>query len=150
MKVQVIVDGETYAVDLDAAGDIVEVEPGVYSILTESRSLEARVSPHGRGWRIEMNGRLCEAEVIDPRNASRQSRAGLGVGRQNVVAPMPGKIVRILVAVGDLLEAGAGLLVVEAMKMQNELKTARAGRVVELRVKAGDTVAAGDVLVVVE
>jgi biotin carboxyl carrier protein len=63
---------------------------------------------------------------------------------------MPGKIVRVLIEEGAQVEAGAGLVVVEAMKMQNELKSPKAGTVTELRARAGATVNAGDVLVVVE
>jgi biotin carboxyl carrier protein len=63
---------------------------------------------------------------------------------------MPGKVVRVLVQVGDAVEAGQGLVVVEAMKMQNEMKASRPGRVIEIRAHAGDTVSAGDTLAVLE
>jgi len=63
---------------------------------------------------------------------------------------MPGKIVRLLVAVGDQVHAGQGLVVVEAMKMQNEMKASRDGKVTEISVSAGDTVSAGDILVILE
>ena len=67
-----------------------------------------------------------------------------------IVAPMPGKVVRVLVEAGAQVEVGAGIVVVEAMKMQNEMKSPKSGTVVELRVSAGATVNAGDVLAVVE
>jgi biotin carboxyl carrier protein len=67
-----------------------------------------------------------------------------------VLAPMPGKVVRVLVEEGQEVEAGAGLVVVEAMKMQNELKSPKKGTVAELRARPGATVNAGDVLAVVE
>ena len=63
---------------------------------------------------------------------------------------MPGKVVRVLVKVGDAVEAGQGLVVVEAMKMQNEMKASRPGRVIEIRADAGETVGAGDTLLVLE
>jgi biotin carboxyl carrier protein len=63
---------------------------------------------------------------------------------------MPGKVIRVLVNKGDAVEAGQGLVVVEAMKMQNEMKAARPGRVAEVRVQGGDTVGAGETLVVLE
>ena len=63
---------------------------------------------------------------------------------------MPGKVVRVLVAPGDAVEAGQGLIVVEAMKMQNEMKASRAGRVAAVPAKEGATVAAGDVLATIE
>ena len=71
-------------------------------------------------------------------------------GRQNVTAPMPGKVVRLLVADGDSVQAGQGIAVVEAMKMQNEMKAPRSGRVAALAVHEGDTVGAGAVLAVIE
>jgi len=75
---------------------------------------------------------------------------GHDAGRAQVAAPMPGKVVRVLVERGQAVEAGAGLVVVEAMKMQNELKSPKSGTVVELRVEAGATVNAGELLAVIE
>jgi biotin carboxyl carrier protein len=63
---------------------------------------------------------------------------------------MPGRVVRLLVAAGDEVEEGQGVVVIEAMKMQNELKSPKAGRVVRVGTSVGDTVGSGDVLVVVE
>ena len=71
-------------------------------------------------------------------------------GLQTVVAPMPGKIVRVLIAPGDAVETGQGLIVVEAMKMQNEIKATRAGRVLSVAVKEGATVSAGEILATIE
>jgi biotin carboxyl carrier protein len=81
---------------------------------------------------------------------ARGSRASVGSGRQKVAAPMPGKVIRVLVKVGDAVDAGQGLVVVEAMKMQNEMKASHSGRVLEIRASAGATVGAGDTLVVLE
>jgi biotin carboxyl carrier protein len=67
-----------------------------------------------------------------------------------IIAPMPGKVVRVLVSPGDHVEAGAGIVVVEAMKMQNEMKSPKAGRVSALSVQVGATVNGGDVLAVIE
>ncbi len=74
----------------------------------------------------------------------------MGHGRHEVAAPMPGKVVRVLVAVGDAVEQGQGLVVVEAMKMQNEIKSRKAGRVVEVRTKPEAAVTRGAILLVVE
>jgi biotin carboxyl carrier protein len=71
-------------------------------------------------------------------------------GRQSIVAPMPGKVVRILAAAGESVEANQGLLVVEAMKMQNEIRSPKAGKVVEVKVASGEAVNSGQVLLVVE
>ena len=126
--------------------DVEIPEPGVYSVLIEGRSYEARVEETPTALVVVIAGRRFEIEARDPRRFVR-GRPGSGVdGVQAVTAPMPGKVVRVLVAVGDEVSAGQGLLVVEAMKMQNEMKAARAGKVLSLNGAAGATVAAGEVL----
>src|SRR5580700_11282501 len=94
---------------------IVAVEPGVYSVLTNGRSYEARVE-HADGCVIVfIDGHRFEVEIRDPRRWMRHAGKQGAEGRANVVAPMPGKIVRLLVAAGDRVTAGQGLLVIEAM-----------------------------------
>jgi biotin carboxyl carrier protein len=150
MKRQILVDGHPVEIDSQRLETVREVEPGVYSVLLEGRSFEVRAIPAPDGLTVETGNRRFAVEVRDPRNASRQSRAALGTGRKNVSAPMPGKVVRLLVREGDPVDSGQGLVVIEAMKMQNEMKAPRRGRVAEVRVGDGDTVAAGDTLVVLE
>jgi biotin carboxyl carrier protein len=114
--------------------------------LLGGRSYEARVEEAGGLLVVVIDAHRFEIELRDPRRFSRQA-AGRGLdGVQAVVAPMPGKVVRVLAAAGDPVEAGQGLLVVEAMKMQNELKAQRAGKVLSLNAREGATVTAGDVL----
>jgi biotin carboxyl carrier protein len=125
-------------------------EPDVYSVLLDGRMYDARVEETPTGLVVVIDGYRFEMEVRDPRRWSRKDAARAGDGVQTVVAPMPGKVVRVLVAQGDEVKAGQGLLVVEAMKMQNEIKAARAGRVLSLTVKEGATVAAGQVLATIE
>ena len=89
--------------------------------------------------------------LTDPKRLRSAASAGAHAGgAANVVAPMPGKVVRILVEAGDEIEAGAGIMVVEAMKMQNEMKSPKAGTVAALNVEVGATVNGGDVLAIVE
>lgn len=122
-------------------------EPGVYSVLLDGRVYDARVEETGNGLLvIVIDGYRFAIEVCDPRRWSRKDAARGADGVQTVAAPMPGKVVRVLVAPGDEVSAGQGLLVVEAMKMQNEMKAARAGRILSLAVKEGATVIAGEVL----
>ncbi len=91
------------------------------------------------------------AEVRDPRSLrSRRAAAGDVAGPARIIAPMPGKIVRIIAREKDEVEPGAGVLVIEAMKMQNELKAPKKGIVTKLLVKEGTAVNAGDVLAIVE
>jgi len=150
MKWQVAVDSRTIEIDSEQLSAVKEVEPGVYSVLLEGASYEIRLVETSQGLSAEVRGRRFAVEVRDPRDTSRGARASIGSGRQKVAAPMPGKVVRVLVKVGDSVEAGQGLVVVEAMKMQNEMKASRPGRVVEVRAGAGETVGAGDTLVVLE
>jgi biotin carboxyl carrier protein len=90
-------------------------------------------------------------KIIDPKRLrSGHNSAGHHHGVAQIVAPMPGKVVRVQVEAGATVEKGAGVIVVEAMKMQNEMKSPRAGVVVSVNVKPGDTVNAGDVLAVLE
>ena len=100
---------------------------------------------------VHVNGRQVRVSVTERGRARRGgSAAAHGTGPQRLMAPMPGKIVRVLVALGDVVEAGQGLVVVEAMKMENELRAAKAGRVASIAVAEGQSVDAGAVLAVVE
>jgi len=129
---------------------IVAVEPGVYSVLMDGRSYDACVEEIPGGLVVVIDGYRFEMEVRDPRQWSRKSAGRGGEGVETVVAPMPGKVVRVLVSPGEAVETGQGIVVVEAMKMQNEMKASRAGRVLTVPAKEGVTVAAGEVLATIE
>jgi biotin carboxyl carrier protein len=139
-------DGEPVEVD------VVEVATGTYSILLGGLSYEIRVRPNGSGGLVVQAGaEEIPVEIYDPR-AWRGRRAAAGFaaeGRQQIAAPMPGKVVRVLVKQGDEVEAGQGVVVVEAMKMQNEIRSPKAGTVERLHVAEGQAVNAGDVLAIV-
>jgi biotin carboxyl carrier protein len=144
MKPGVRIDGEP--ISPVSHGTIVEVEKGVYSILVDGASHEVRVV----AGQVTVGNRRFDYEIDDPRQWKRSDDAAGGHGRAAILAPMPGKVVRILVAVGDEVEAGQGIVVVEAMKMQNEMKAPRAGRVAAIQVKENDSVVAGAVLAVID
>lgn len=130
--------------------DAVEIAPGVYSILIHGRPIEVRVEPAHDGLAIHAAGREFRAEIADPR-AWRRGQGGAAAleGRQQVIAPMPGKVVRLLVAAGARIEAGQAIAVVEAMKMQNEIRSPKSGTLERLLVKEGQPVNAGEVIAVV-
>ena len=129
---------------------VLRVEPDLYSVLAGGRSLEVRLERNVEGTFAVVAGRRYRVEAVDPRRWS-PKRCGTHVeGRTEVVAPMPGKVVRALVREGDKVEAGQGIVVVEAMKMQNEMKAARSGRVTSLTAAEGASVNAGDVLAVID
>ena len=130
--------------------DAVEIDVGTYSILLDGKSYEVRVAPEGAGLQIHAAAQEFSAQIHDPRVWRGRSSTGVEAeGRQQISAPMPGKIVRVLVKTGDAVEAGQGLLVVEAMKMQNEVKSPKAGKVEKISVTEGQAVNAGEVLAVV-
>ncbi len=166
MKYDVHVAGKSCAVELvrDAAGwrisldgqpvaaDALELSPGIFSILLDGRSYEVRVTPSPDGaLKLQAGSREFTAEVADPR-AWRGRRHGAleAQGRQQIAAPMPGKVVRVLVKAGDKVEAGQGLFVVEAMKMQNEIRSPKSGVVERLLAAEGQAVNAGEILAWVE
>ncbi len=133
--------------------DAVEVGTATYSILLHGQSYEVRVHAAPDGLHINSGGKELVAQVIDPRQwrSQRVARSG-GIeaeGRQEIKAPMPGKIVRVLAEAGDAVEAGQGLLVVEAMKMQNEIKAPKTGKVEKVLVAEGQAVNAGETVAVV-
>jgi biotin carboxyl carrier protein len=130
--------------------DVTTISPGVYSILIEGRSFEVRIEPAADGMLVHTSQREFRLDVLDPRSW-RRSRAGKVEldGRQEIVASMPGKIVRLLVETGQGVEAGQGLMVVEAMKMQNEVSAPKSGIVEQILVKEGQPVGAGEVLAII-
>lgn len=123
------------------------LQPGVMSLVIDGRQYRCVLDGSG----VLIGGRRFEFEVSDPRSLQgRRSAGGGAAGPRAVKAPMPGRVVRVLVAVGDDVADQQGTVVIEAMKMQNELKSPKTGRVIRVAVAEGDTVGAGDVLVVVE
>ena len=143
-SVHFIIDG------VAGEADTVEVAAGIFSILIDGTSLEAQVERFGGGLRIRIGEREFAVTVRDPRKWQRNhDAAAASEQRHNVVAPMPGRVVRVLVAAGDAVKAGQGIAVVEAMKMQNEIRSARAGKLERLFVKEGQPVNAGETIAVV-
>jgi len=131
--------------------DVTETEPNVYSVLSAGRSYEARVEPVADGEMVVViDGHRFEIEVRDPRQFRRRDGWRGIDGLQNVTTPMPGKVVRILAPLGASVTAGQALMVVEAMKMQNEMRAPKSGKLVSIPVHEGDTVAAGEVLATIE
>lgn len=123
--VSLLIDGESYAVEFEEAGDEV---------------------------RVLVKGQITKVDVADERKLRlRAATAGFTVeGKQTVAAPMPGKVVKVFVKVGDEVKEGQGVVVVEAMKMENELKAPKAGKVIEVAAKEGTAVENGAKLVVIE
>jgi len=148
-------DGDRDRFELDGKSclaDVQSLQPGLLSLLIDGRSYRILFDPRaGTGPAIAMDERRIPYRIDDPRSLRSRRNAGTNdTGARPISASMPGRIIRILVNVGDQVEAQQGLIVVEAMKMQNELKAPRAGTVTRVAVEVGATVQAGSVLLVIE
>ncbi len=148
-------EGSGYRILFDGKqidADAVQVAPNTISILLEGQSFEVHVWPTPDGkLKLQTGPHEYTADVEDPR-AWRGRKHGVleAEGRQQILAPMPGKVIRILVQAGDSVEAGQGLAVIEAMKMQNEIRSPKSGKVERVLVKEGQNVSAGEALAWVE
>lgn len=131
--------------------DLADLGRNTHSVIVDGVQHTVHVASCGPGlYQVAVNGSVVSVEVRDPRRLSSRSSGSSGSERQEVRAPMPGRVLAVHVSAGDQVESGQGLVVVEAMKMQNELRSPRKGRVAEVCVKTGDSVASGEPLVVVE
>lgn len=141
----VTLDGEPIVVDTRM------LRPGVLSLIVNERAWRVILEDDANESAIHIAGERIPYRVDDPRSLkARRAHAAGADGPKAIKASMPGRVVRVLAQKGEAVEAHQGVVVIEAMKMQNELKSPKAGVVVELRVVSGDTVATGDVLAVIE
>ncbi|HWD97380.1 MAG TPA: biotin/lipoyl-containing protein [Bryobacteraceae bacterium] len=167
MKLRVSVDGEDYALDIRPAqtgseytlqgvtpssgtASTMEVMPGVFSVLLGTKSFTVHLAPSGDELEVSSGSRRYRVSVADTRDRSGAHKKAEAAGPVELRAQMPGKIIKVLVQRGAAVHAGQGLVIVEAMKMQNEMKSPKDGVVSNIRVSEGGTVAAGDALIVVE
>ena len=128
-----------------------EPEPGSYLFRRDAEVHECRVDKAQERFTVSLHSRNYVVRIVDPKRLrSGQDAHGHHHGLEEITAPMPGKVVKVQLEAGATVEKGTGIVVVEAMKMQNEMKSPRAGVVVSINVKPGDTVNAGDVLAVIE
>ena len=141
---RVVVDGTEHLVDAR------KLEADFYSILVEGRSYEVSVEPHGDRYHVRHGAAKKTVRLMDAARAALDDLRAQGSGPESVVTVMPGKVVRVLVSEGDQVLAGQGLVVVEAMKMENEIGAPRAGRVASVHVEPGRAVEGGATLVVIE
>jgi biotin carboxyl carrier protein len=163
MRYIVTVDGHEHVVDLEDGRAVVDGTPvhaelrtlagsAIRSLLVDGRSHTLAAAPAGgRGaWQIELDGQRVSAVALDERTHAIRAmagRAGGARGPASVMAPMPGLIVRVEVDEGTEVRAGQGVVIMEAMKMENELRAEGAGRVARVHVEPGQTVEKGAVLV---
>lgn len=143
---EVTIDGDTVHVDAVKSG------PTVYSMIENGRQFEAVVDEKGaHGFDVLVGGRIFHLEVIDERTRLLAgAAAAVPSGPQSVEAEMPGKVVKLSAVVGETVAQGQGIVILEAMKMENEILAPIDGVVKEIAVSEGDTVEAGSPLFVVE
>jgi biotin carboxyl carrier protein len=164
MTYDVAIDGKIYRLELSQAegrwdcrldGREVEIDavlarPDVLSLRIGNKAYEVKCERVGGEMHLWVGSVRYAAEVRDPRSLRSRMRAADDHGPRKLTAPMPGKVVRILLAEGAEVHAGGGVLVVEAMKMQNEVKSPKKGTIQKIVVSEGAAVNAGDVLAIVE
>jgi pyruvate carboxylase subunit B len=165
VKYHVLVDGRRIEVELGPEGARVDGRPVQVTlghadgtpvrglvVAAEVYRVVGERTARGR-WKVGMHGRTHALEVVDERTMAIRKLAGSGAGAAGprpVVAPMPGMVVKVEVAEGDVVRAGQGIVIVEAMKMENELRASAAGRVTRVHVQRGVAVAKDQVLVELE
>ncbi|RKH00867.1 biotin/lipoyl-binding protein [Corallococcus praedator] len=145
-RYRLTLNGKTYQVDA------LSVEQGTLSLLVDGQSYNVEFEENGDEIGTLVRGQVNRVDVADERKLRMRAAAGgFSVeGKQTILAPMPGKVVKVLVKVGDEVTEGQGLVVVEAMKMENELKSPKAGKVTEVFAREGTAVENNAKLVVVE
>ena len=161
MKYITTIEGKTYEIDINESGEIladgqrlevdfqsVADEP-IYSMLLNGESFEAHVSPGENAVEVLLRGQLFLVNVEDERQRRLRETSGVGMieeGEFNMAAPMPGMVVAVPVEEGQKVQKGDDLIILESMKMQNELKAPRDGTISRIRVGAGDSVDQNQVL----
>ena len=156
-EIQIRVDSGPVFAEIDDRRHQLEVHEsaaGGYLLIADGQVFDCRVEGRvesGKQVDVVVGTKSYAVTLTDPRKlSSATSTSAHDDNAARIVAPMPGKVVRILVEVGSEVAAGDGILVVEAMKMQNEMKSPKAGKVVALNIQTGATVNGGDVLAVIE
>ncbi|MCA9934206.1 MAG: hypothetical protein H6662_16420 [Ardenticatenaceae bacterium] len=143
---EITVNGETYTIDFQTLA-----EAGLTSLLINNRSLEGAVEERGDVWEVLMLGKLYAVKVQDERSYRLAQARGVTTesGGGDVKAPMPGMIIAVPVSVGDVVQKGDKVIILESMKMENELRAPRDGVVVQVRTEPGASVEKDQLLVVI-
>jgi len=152
VEVTVTRDNGFYRVELDGVVhrvDALKLEGDFFTVLNGSRSYEVSVEAKRDGYHVRHGAALRVVSFLEP---GRSEREGIGTvdGPEQIVSAMPGRVVRVLVEEGATVEAGQGIAVVEAMKMENEIAAGKAGTVTTIAVEPGQTIEGGGLLAVIE
>ncbi len=162
MKYVTIINNEQYEIEIDKDGgilingesrdvDFLNLGGSLYSVITQNKSLEVVIDDEDDKIEVMMSGRLYETQVLDERALlMAQRRGGLGGSSGEVNAPMPGLIVKVVVEDGEEVAQGQTVVILESMKMQNELKAPIDGTVTNIKVEASQTVDKNALLLEIE
>lgn len=150
-EVEILSDGSLLLNGKPHKVDFLALSNSLYSMLKDDRSYEMAVEDGGGGqYEILLSGRLYEAQVLDERAMLMLNRkGGLKLNSGELISPMPGLIVDVLAAPGTIVAEGQTLVILESMKMQNELKSPRAGVIKSIHIHKGQTVDKGTLLIIV-
>ena len=140
----VVIDGEEYHLDLT------EPETNLYSVLVGDESFEVVVRPNGEMVDVDVAGRRYEVEVQDPMTSLTRGGRTHVAGTQVIRSVMAGKVLEVLVSEGDTIAQGDALLVIEAMKMENEIRSPKDGTVTSIHITPGETVESGANLITID
>ncbi|QQR79862.1 MAG: acetyl-CoA carboxylase biotin carboxyl carrier protein subunit [Deltaproteobacteria bacterium] len=161
MKYEAMIEGRSVMIEevsptvykingVEKAVDVLVLGPGLYSLLVDGQSHEVAVREDKKGKIVEVDAHLIPVKLLDPW-APKAAAGKDGIeGEVTLTSPMPGRVVSIKAEAGAAVEEGAGVIVVEAMKMENELQSPKTGKIKAVLVKVGDTVESGQDLVVIE
>ncbi len=162
MRYITVINGQQYEIDIDKEGnvlvngqprhvDFLQLDATLFSVITDSRSLEAAIEESRGKQQVLIGGHLFEAQVLDERTFLMMTRrkGQLGAETGEVVAPMPGLIAGVQVNTGDVVRKGQTVVILESMKMQNELKASVDGVIGEIVVTKGQTVDKDTVLLTI-
>lgn len=157
-EIEVVRDGESFRIvqgGVERPVDARRLGPTSWSLILDGRVVTVDVEPGKDGeLLVDIAGTVIPVKMLDARRKllekARAERAHVPKGPTSIASPMPGKVVKVLVAVGDVVEVGRGLVVVEAMKMENEIRAGRAGTIKAVHVKEGQPVEGQEAMLTIE
>ena len=150
VRVERLEEGLFRVGDFERRVDAAVLEPGVYSLIVDGQSYEVSVRDEKKGFTVEIGAHLIPIRLEDPLQRRGEVLSPQQEGEAVIASPMPGRVVGIKLNVGQEVKEGEGIIVVEAMKMENELHAPKSGKVTKITVKVGDAVEAGQDLVTIE
>ncbi len=165
MKLELEIESKTFSVDWEQKNDnitatidgtsyelvIMSPSPNVYTLLLNNKVYELAIEPNPltNTNQVKVVNQVITTKIVDHRQRGHKTDK-VASGTQPISAPMPGRVVQVLKNVGDEVKSGEGVIIVEAMKMQNELGSPKNGIVTAIKVKPGQNVVSGEVLAIIE